>query len=43
MTREELKTAINEIQKGSLLDADKLRNIFLSIIEEIEKLEKQAK
>lgn len=39
MTREELKTAINEIGKGKLLEADKLRNILLAIMETIEKLE----
>ena len=39
MTKEELKKAINEIEKGTLIEADKLRNILLAIVETIEKLE----
>ena len=39
MTREELKTASNEIEKGKLIEADKLRNSLRAIVETIEKLE----
>jgi len=39
MTREQLKTAINEIQKGKQIEASKLREILLALVESIEKLE----
>lgn len=42
MTKEELKAAISEIQKGSELSADKLRSILLSIMTCIEELEKKT-